>query len=335
MTLAEIEALVRSKVQEGQQLELKRSVEVSGNGISREHQQDLCRTVCGFANSGGGRIVYGVETRKSNGLDIADSLKPISDVVGLAEIMLSLLTNHISQPIKGIKVIAVEGANPPSGFVVIDVPASDIRPHQSTISGDHRFYKRSADATLVMSRIDIQDQFARVQTPQIDASLNIRNDGSIGSRKSFACEFVLSNQSLASAKSSYLIMELQKNLGPGYDDPSKNFGYSRSYTSKNEIVYLADPHLVLHPTMELKVTRRVFFLERHADNFIRLFKDAHETTPADETCLRVRVRWGCESARPRQSLVTIHEEGLEDLFDGSGKLAISFSSQEEEALRSS
>lgn len=51
------------------------------NGNDQDNEKNFCRTMCAFANTGGGVLIFGVKTKRENGREIGDDLVPIRDVV--------------------------------------------------------------------------------------------------------------------------------------------------------------------------------------------------------------------------------------------------------------
>lgn len=156
---------------------------VSPDDLSRDDRKNLATAMSGFANSDGGLIVWGVESRKdpATGVDAASGLKPIPK----ARAILSKLQSHTgtatSPTVEGVvhRFVRNDSLNDHSGFLITMVPASDRGPHMAKL-GEDRYYKRSGDSFYRMEHFDIADMFGRRMRPELAVTLPRR----IGSRTS-------------------------------------------------------------------------------------------------------------------------------------------------------
>jgi hypothetical protein len=158
----------------------------------------------GFANSDGGLIVWGVESRKdpTTGIDAASALKPMHNARAILS-KLQFYTGTATNPtVDGVMHRFIQGDSTESltGFVVTLVPASDRGPHMAKL-GEDRYYKRSGDSFYKMEHFDIADMFGRRAQPELALKLSRR----IGSRSS----------SMGRKKASIVIIACIENRGRG------------------------------------------------------------------------------------------------------------------------
>ena len=118
-------------------------------GADRVGDDDLKRiwskALSGFANTGGGVIVFGIDARKDaqTQIDCAGALALSPNRFALKSRLLELHGNATNPPVQGIEVEAYpQGGSDGPGFVVCYIPDSPDRPHRAEQSG-RLFYIRS------------------------------------------------------------------------------------------------------------------------------------------------------------------------------------------------
>ncbi len=107
----------------------------------------------GFANTGGGVVVFGIDARKDSvtGIDCASGLSLAPAAFALKSRLLELHTGATDPPVLGVRVEAfTANGTEGEGFVVAFVPESPDRPHRSEHAG-RRFYIRAGDDFCVAS----------------------------------------------------------------------------------------------------------------------------------------------------------------------------------------
>lgn len=131
----ELSKIIEQKRDETQYLDFKRELHLSRD----KEKTELCKDVVAFANSSGGRLIYGVEELKDgNGIGHAENIVPLQEGI-LKETAENILNSSLN-PVPQFQIydLKVEG-----GFVlVIDVYSSDtdlymIRAREKTL-----YYKR-------------------------------------------------------------------------------------------------------------------------------------------------------------------------------------------------
>lgn len=162
----ELVAMKDRREEESFNLDFKR-MDRSGEPSDAD-KRNLRESISGFANSAGGIILWGVESKSSE--DKRDrsrfhSLVPVSDG-GRAAVRFHELTATATQPpVSGVvhKPIPVDG-----GFVVKTfVPASDGGPHR-TNEEKGQYFRRDADAFRPMQHHEIADMFGRRARPRLE-----------------------------------------------------------------------------------------------------------------------------------------------------------------------
>jgi hypothetical protein len=127
--------------------------------VTRDDRKNLAKAMSGFANSDGGLIVWGVDCRKTDGVDCATALVPVKN----APAVLGKLQSHTGDAtvpiVDGVlhRLILTEGQD---GLLATFVPHSDAGPHMAKL-GEDRYYKRSGDSFYLMEHFDLADMFGR------------------------------------------------------------------------------------------------------------------------------------------------------------------------------
>jgi hypothetical protein len=192
--------------QESLQLEFKandaRDPLFVDGAITKAGKKILAKEISAFANSAGGVIVFGVDCRVVDKVDQAEQLTPIPGLAR-AETTVRDAASELLQPRHdGIRVASVptnEDTN--AGYVVVDVPRSDRRPHRSEATDQKQYYKLSGESAFAMEHYDIEDAFKRISSPSLALEVSFERNGTYGSDEHhFKMQFALKNLSGVSAK---------------------------------------------------------------------------------------------------------------------------------------
>jgi hypothetical protein len=130
-------------IQENEYLEFKGATELRDDDAKRLWSKSLS----GFANSGGGLVVFGIDARKDQqtGVDSAGEVSLVPNAPALASRLQQLTPFATDPPVQGASVHIISSpSEPQKGFVVGFVPESEALPHRA----EHEkkaFYIRVAD----------------------------------------------------------------------------------------------------------------------------------------------------------------------------------------------
>lgn len=163
---AELAAMKERREEESFNLDFKR-MDPSGEPLDAD-KRNLRESISGFANSAGGIILWGVESKSPE--DRRDrsrfhSLVPVRDGDRAAVRFHELTATATTPPVNGVvhRPIPVDG-----GFVVKTfVPASDGGPHR-TNEERGQYFRRDADAFRPMQHHEIADMFGRRARPRLE-----------------------------------------------------------------------------------------------------------------------------------------------------------------------
>ncbi len=139
--LAAVERLVADQTFEELFLEFK--TVRTGSGDTRLHDHDrnhYRKAVCGFANSEGGVIVWGIDCRDVGAGDVAQGFAPVENPRRFASWLEGATSACTVPPVPGVRSTVIE-ASQGSGFVVTYIPQSTTAPHQ--MAGEGRYIIRA------------------------------------------------------------------------------------------------------------------------------------------------------------------------------------------------
>ena len=81
-----INRLRADSTEENLQLEFKTKKSPAELELHKEDKQNLGKALSGFSNAEGGIVIWGVGTKKENGIDKANQLRPISNIENSFEV---------------------------------------------------------------------------------------------------------------------------------------------------------------------------------------------------------------------------------------------------------
>lgn len=174
-----IDAFVTSRAQESLQLEFKATNSnnpwIANNQLTDGAKKVLGKALSGFANSAGGILVLGVDARRGkDGIDAATAPAPFSDI-RLVESLVNQACSDLLQPKhSAIRVASIPtAADPSAGYIIVDIPRSERRPHRSEASGQKQYFKRTTGSTFIMEHYDVEDAFRRSTSPEMELRLEL------------------------------------------------------------------------------------------------------------------------------------------------------------------
>jgi hypothetical protein len=129
---------------EGDHLEFKQDPGIASDSLTRIWLEALS----GFANSGGGVIVWGVVAKKdpATNTDFAKATKPVSSPAAFKSRLVELQRLGTDPPVPGVEIESYPQGSPPEGFVVCHVPDSPYKPHRAETKGCKQYFIRAGDS---------------------------------------------------------------------------------------------------------------------------------------------------------------------------------------------
>ncbi len=171
-TSHQFDRLLLERAQEGQYLEFKRGVALAN---SPDGRRELVKDCSGFANAGGGTIVYGVAEEEIDGVSCATSLQPVQAEGIDGDWITNVLRSNTSPPLNLFEITELPVVN--GRVVVIEIEASTTA-HQSLL--DHRYYQRAGRSTAPMVDFQIRDVMNRRMRPLLQVTPKLANISTTG-----------------------------------------------------------------------------------------------------------------------------------------------------------
>ena len=159
---SDLQAMIDNSVQESLSLDYKESRALANDSRSRG---ELSKDVSAFANSAGGRIIYGI---------VEDKMMPTRMDEGVHTSIISrewieqVINSQIKPRIHGIVIRQIALSVGRAAYVIDVPPASAPAPHQAF---DHKYYRRFNFQSVPMEDYEIRDVMRRASTPELASDL--------------------------------------------------------------------------------------------------------------------------------------------------------------------
>jgi len=253
--------LISSKQEEGLNLDFKT---VRGSFDSKDTKRIYGEALSGFANSDGGAIVWGINTKRIDNIDYAEELIPIENVESFYNFLKSKEKDLVKPIIEGVEHKFLKTDNS-SGFVITFIPLSDLTPHMSYATGEHKYYKRNSDRFYTMEHFDVEDMFGRRKKPRLklDYKFVLSSTSSSGgkvTKYSYRMYLSLINDGRGTARYPFLLVKTDPSskISKYGIDGNGNFNLKLILSSENRFglnVYEfgGTNEFVIHPGMKLDV----------------------------------------------------------------------------------
>jgi len=154
----DLQKLIDNKIEESTTLDYKAL-------DALKHNLEISKDISAMANSEGGVIIYGVkEDDKGFPKEIEwSSDKRLKDKID------QVLSSNVNRKIEGCEIEEIKSEADNTKFViVVNVPKSDIIPHQS---GSKKYYRRSNSRVRAMEHYEVEDSFFRRKRPNLEIEL--------------------------------------------------------------------------------------------------------------------------------------------------------------------
>ncbi|MDO8622745.1 MAG: ATP-binding protein [archaeon] len=158
-TEKDLQNLINNKIQEDTNIDYKEP-----NFSTPNFNQELVKDVSAMANSDGGIIIYGIKEENYFPKEIVW----VERDEGYKERIEQIISSKIFRKIEGINVKKVQSDDGNKFVIVIDIPQSDIAPHQIHLDSERRkYYKRHGSISKEMEHYEIEDLFFKRKSPSL------------------------------------------------------------------------------------------------------------------------------------------------------------------------
>lgn len=156
LTIEDVNQLITSGICESPRIDYKRE----WWGKNDDARREMMRDISALANSYGGYLVLGVETKGGSGSGV---LECPTSIVGLerldySERIMRSSRDNLDPPCKGIEAVQIE-VDDNRIVLIIQVPQSLDAPHMVTFKGLNQFWQRHGTDKQSMSTQEIRDMF--------------------------------------------------------------------------------------------------------------------------------------------------------------------------------
>jgi len=247
------EAAIASLIgrQESLQLEFKANddrdpIFVDG-AITKSGKKMLAKEISAFANSAGGLIVLGVDCRPVDKVDQAVKLTPILRL-SRAETTVRDAASELLQPRHdGIRVASIRSEEvADAGYIIIDVPRSERRPHRSEATDQKQYFKRSGGSAFAMEHYDIEDAFNRASSPSLILEVSYSAGMQVGTQEQhYKLDIALENTSDVTAK--MISMQIWNRHGAVFGDDRHAQVSAKQTFYKGRYHFAGPMDFALHP----------------------------------------------------------------------------------------
>ncbi len=245
---------------EKQHFDYKTKHDSRNPNLNESDKKNLAKAISGFANTGGGVLLWGVNEGPP------PTLQAITGVETFLKRLLDLAGQATDPRVQGIDGEWLPSkADPTAGYAALLIPESQLPPHRVILKlkeVQHHYYVRTASNFDIASHIHLEDMFGRRPQPK----LITRGGGQFACVRTHArpaartpeykwkITFDIANVGRGTAKLVYVEFSHQD----GMSVVSSNLGWSGSYSTVNQesnsatITFALTPERVLHPGMALR-----------------------------------------------------------------------------------
>jgi hypothetical protein len=225
------------------------SVDLDDSDIS-----NFAKALSGFANTGGGVLLWGVQARKVDDIDRIQQLVPISDIVKFEAKLRDRESSLVEYVVPGVEYKSIVDRNG-GGFLAVLIPQSPMVPHRVNRKSDHHFYIRAGGTFSPLPLTIVEDLFSRRASPALEVFLKQTTGGSV-----HIFRLCVRNTGKATARFPFIVISLPIVLAPsGYelDGNSRLTSWisTRQYKGKDGrfLLWNDGNRYAIHPDQELEV----------------------------------------------------------------------------------
>lgn len=176
------------------------------SGFDTKAKEHWSKALSGFANSGGGILLWGIQTRTKDKYDVPDAIVLVANAKELAGKLETWKSTMVDPPVLGAEVRSISDKDG-KGFVVAFIPESSRKPHQAKADECHgQYYIRVGHQTLPASQSLLRTLFYPQFNPVLSLTpVTIGGGVSSGHNVSFR----LKNEGVSTLYDLFVVIERQ------------------------------------------------------------------------------------------------------------------------------
>ena len=242
---------------EGLHVDFKEKHNRSHEMLEDDDRRSLAKAVSGFANSGGGVLVWGIQ-------DKTLSPKPITNIQLFVSSALELAPQVTDPVVEGIDGdwIQSDAAVGKEGFGLVIIPESLLPPHRVILNLQgikNHYYIRSGGSFVVASHTQLEDMFGRRPQPKLALHATItRGLNHVDGIWNLHVVLGIENKGRGTAKAPFLSVNVHSpyKIHEYGLDGNRHFGLEevRSSRGSNETKYGSSADVVIHSGVIRDVT---------------------------------------------------------------------------------
>jgi len=176
-TESSLRKLAIDRREEDLYLELKEKENRTTGTIGDGDRESFSKAVAGFANADGGVLIFGVRTKRIDGVDRAHKLKPILDAETFRGRLMDSLFSATQPYVDGVRIELIPATNGGGSYLRCLIPASDKPPHRAMHAG-REYWVRTSTGFRRMEHFELEDVFGRRRRPALKIRMLLREDPS-------------------------------------------------------------------------------------------------------------------------------------------------------------
>ncbi len=191
-----LEGLLDGSLNEAEWLDFKNGKDIPNDKV----RAIWSKALSGFATSGGGIVIWGIQTKSVDHQDIPENLALVDNPAKLVGLLTTHLRDAVDPPVLGVKscIVSRDGKE---GFVVCYIPSSDLKPHRAEVQ--EIFYIRAGHQHVAASPTLLRQLFFPHTRPVMELSIDAF-DG--GPSRGFDVVIRVKNKGLSSLEDLFVVV---------------------------------------------------------------------------------------------------------------------------------